>query len=425
MSKVRTSVELKSPDAKVRELKRMRALATLLLALMTLIFVLTTVTRLDWPWLPYVRAFAEAGMVGACADWFAVVALFRRPFGLPIPHTGIVPNNKDRIGAALGQFITNNFLTLHIIGRKIARVDMLGYAARWMTGAENSKQLARYASRFLPQVLRSLSAPQVGDLLGEVARRGIEAIPVAPTASRVLSVIWAHGHAQEMLDRAIEIGGEALAHHRSFIRQRVAENSSSWMPKWIDNMIADKVMNGLLGTIGEMRNPDHPWRREVRESVDKLILDLATDPQMYAGGEVMKAELLASPVFLEQAKALWAQIESGLHADLSPRNAAIEAAFEAAIRGLGTWLDDDPALRGRVNRWARAVALRTLVPRRVEIGTYIAQVVQNWDNVTLVNKLELQVGKDLQYVRINGTVVGGLVGLLIFVVSKWMTGFHS
>jgi uncharacterized membrane-anchored protein YjiN (DUF445 family) len=136
----------------------------------------------------------------------------------------------------------------------------------------------------------------------------------------------------------------------------------------------------------------------------------------------MKAELLASPVFLEQAKALWEQIESGLHADLTARNTAIEAAFEAAIRGLGAWLKDDPALRARLNRWIRAVALRTLMPRRAEIGAYIAQVVQNWDNVTLVNKLELQVGKDLQYVRINGTVVGGLVGLLIFVVSKWMTG---
>jgi uncharacterized membrane-anchored protein YjiN (DUF445 family) len=422
MSEVRASVELKSSEAKLRELKRMRAIATLLLAFMTLVFVITTMTRVNWPWVPYVRAFAEAGMVGACADWFAVVALFRRPFGLPIPHTGIVPNNKDRIGAALGQFITNNFLTLNVIGRKIVRVDALGYVAHWMTDPRNSQQLAHYANRFLPQVLRSLSAPQVGEVLGEVARRGIESIPAAPLASRVLSIIWAQGQAQAMLDRVVEIGGETLAHHKDFIRQRVSENSSSWIPKWIDNMIADKVMNGLLGTIGEMRNPDHPWRREVRESVDKLIVDLATDPDMYAGGEVLKAELLASPVFLEQAKALWTQIESGLHADLSARNVAVEAAFEAAIRGLGTWLDDDLALRARLNRWVRAIVLRTLMPRRVEIGTYIAQVVQNWDNVTLVNKLELQVGKDLQYVRINGTVVGGLVGLLIFVVSKWMTG---
>jgi len=422
MSEVRASVELKSSDAKLRELKRMRAIATLLLAFMTLVFVVTTMTRVNWTSMAYVRAFAEAGMVGACADWFAVVALFRRPFGLPIPHTGIVPNNKDRIGAALGQFITNNFLALNVIGRKIVRVDALGYVARWMTDPRNSQQLAHYASRFLPQILRSLSAPQVGEVLGEVARRGIESIPAAPLASRVLSIIWAQGEAQAMLDRVVEIGGETLAHHKDFIRQRVAENSSSWIPKWIDNMIADKVMNGLLGTIGEMRNPDHPWRREVRESVDKLIVDLATDPDMYAGGEVLKAELLASPVFLEQARALWTQIESGLHADLSARNVAIEAGFEAAIRGLGTWLDDDLALRARLNRWVRAIVLRTLMPRRVEIGTYIAQVVQNWDNVTLVNKLELQVGKDLQYVRINGTVVGGLVGLLIFVVSKWMTG---
>src|SRR5215467_4999502 len=150
MSKVRASVELKSPDAKVRELKRMRALATLLLALMTLVFVLTTVTRLDWPWLPYVRAFAEAGMVGACADWFAVVALFRRPFGLPIPHTGIVPNNKDRIGAALGRFVSNNFLNPKDAHAQLARVDILGWTMRWINDPANSRQLTQYVSVLVP-----------------------------------------------------------------------------------------------------------------------------------------------------------------------------------------------------------------------------------------------------------------------------------
>lgn len=400
----------------------MRAIATSLLAIMTLVFVVTTVTRLKWPWLPYLRAFAEAGMVGACADWFAVVALFRHPLGLPIPHTAIVPNNKDRIGAALGQFITNNFLTLNVIGKKLERVDILGYVVDWMLDPTNSKQIAHYGGVFLPQILRSLSAPQVSEFLGEVARRGIESIPAAPLASRVLSVVWAQGEAQAVLDRAIEMGGEALAHHKDFIRQRVAENSFSWLPKWVDKIIADKVMSGVLGTIDEMRDPGHPWRREVRESVDKLIVDLATDPHMYARGEAMKAELLANPVFLEQAKALWTQIETGLHIDLSVYTATIEAAFEAALRGLGTWLSEDPVLRTRLNRWIRVVALRALMPRRVEIGAYIAHVVQNWDNVTLVNKLELQVGKDLQYIRINGTLVGGLVGLVIFSVSKLIAG---
>lgn len=399
----------------------MRAIATLLLVVMTLIFVVTTATRLNWPWLPYLRAFAEAGMVGACADWFAVVALFRRPFGLPIPHTGIVPNNKDRIGAALGQFITKNFLTLNVIGKKLARIDTLGYVARWLIDPVNSKQIAHYGVLFLPQIVRSLTAPEISGFLGDVARWGIEATPAAPLASRILSVVWAQGQAQAVLDRAVELGGEALARNKLFIQQRIAEKSYSWMPKWVDKIIADKVMNGLLGTIAEMRDSDHPWRRELQDRVDKLIADLATDPQMYAAGEAMKAELLANPVFLEQAKTLWAQIETGLHIDFSVHEAAIEAAFEAALRGLGTWLHDNQALRARLNRWIRVVALRALMPRRIEIGAYIAHVVQNWDNVTLVNKLELQVGKDLQYIRINGTVVGGLVGLLIFVVSKWIT----
>src|SRR5215813_3499943 len=144
MSEVRASVELKSSDAKLRELKRMRAIATLLLAFMTLVFVVTTMTRVNWTWVPYVRAFAEAGMVGACADWFAVVALFRRPLGLPIPHTGIIPNNKERIGAALGRFMTNNFLAGPALRERLDRIDAIGALAGWMSDPDNARRLARY-----------------------------------------------------------------------------------------------------------------------------------------------------------------------------------------------------------------------------------------------------------------------------------------
>ena len=163
--------EIKSAEAKLADLKRMRVIAVSLLGVMTCIFVATSVAKVDWAWLPYLRAFAEAGMVGACADWFAVVALFRHPFGIPIPHTGIVPNNKDRIGAALGRFITNNFLSPRVAHEQLLRVDMIGWVARWVNDPDNARQLAQYVGTLLPRILKSLARPELGEFLGDVAAK--------------------------------------------------------------------------------------------------------------------------------------------------------------------------------------------------------------------------------------------------------------
>ena len=422
MHKVPGSVELKtaSAEAKLADLKRMRAIALLLLALMTVIFVATTAARVDWPWLPYVRAFAEAGMVGACADWFAVVALFRHPFGIPIPHTGIVPNNKDRIGVALGRFITNNFLSPGVAHAQFARVDVVGSLTRWINDPVNSKQLVQFVGRALPQVLKSLRRPELRVFLGNVARRGLEMVPAAPVVSKVLAVLWAGGAAEAALEQALEFGERSLTRHKSTINRIVSEHSSRWVPRWVDNVIAERVTAGLLSTMREMRDPAHPWRIELQQGVEKLIADLATDADLYALGEKMKAELLANPLFVEQANSLWREIESGLTSDLRTHAETITAAFEVGLHSLGSWLQENPDRRKRFNRWIRLNMLRALLRYRAEIGAYVTQVVQNWDSATLVHRLELQVGKDLQFIRINGTLVGGLVGVLIFMATKWI-----
>jgi uncharacterized membrane-anchored protein YjiN (DUF445 family) len=407
-------------DPRVAGLRRMRTIATLLLVAMTLVFIATTIATIDWAWIPYVRAFAEAGMVGACADWFAVVALFRKPFGLPIPHTGIVPNNKDRIGGALGRFITNNFLTAGVMGEKLERVDVVGALAAWLSEPANAKRLAQYVALLLPRVIESLPGPQIGSVLGSLAQRGVEAIPAAPLASRLLAIVWAQGEAQMLIAGAIEHGESALTANKDYIGRKISEQSSRWIPRWVDRMIADKVMNGLLSTMGEMRNPAHPWRVELQKAVEKLIHDLATDPQMYARGEAFKAELLANPVFIAQARTLWAEVESGLRTGVPAHADAIATASELALRRVGRWLEEDGERKAQLNRRIRIAAQRLLIAYRVEIGAYIERVVRDWDSTTLVEKLELQVGKDLQYIRINGTLVGGLVGLLIFVASKWI-----
>lgn len=315
-------------DPRRADLRRMRTIATLLLLLMTLIFVATTSATVDWPWIPYVRAFAEAGMVGACADWFAVVALFRHPMGLPIPHTAIVPNNKERIGGALGRFITNNFLTARVISRKLVHVDVVGWAAARISDPANSRRLADAISLYLPRIIRSVPAPEVGEFLGKLARQGIETIPAAPLASKLLEILWAQGEAQAMLDRGLVLAESSVTANRDYIRQKVSEQSSRWIPKWIDQMIADKVMSGLLATLSEMRDSEHPWRIELRSAVHKLVADLASDQQMYAQGEAFKAELLTNPLFIEQARTLWTEVERGLHTGL-PEHADVIARIRA------------------------------------------------------------------------------------------------
>jgi uncharacterized membrane-anchored protein YjiN (DUF445 family) len=410
-------------DPRIAGLRRMRLVATLLLVLMTMVFVATSVTKVDWLWIPYLRAFSEAAMVGACADWFAIVALFRRPFGLPIPHTGIVPNNKDRIGAALGRFITNNFLTAAAMHERLARVDALGSLGRWISEPANAKRLGDYFAALVPRLASSLPAQQIGESVGKLTRQALETIPAAPLASKMLSIIWAQGEAQELLAHAIEYSGTWLGDNKAYLTDKISQQSSRWIPKWIDKMIAEKVLNGMLGTLGEMRNPGHPWRVDLRKTVEKLISDLASDPQMHARAESIKAELLASPLVIEQAKTLWAEIERGLNSGIPAHSASIAQTCEHALTGMGAWLLEDEARRTRLNRRTLAVTQQFLLLYRFEIGAYIERVVHDWDTATLVDRLELQVGKDLQYIRINGTLVGGLVGLLIFIASKWIAMF--
>ena len=406
-----------------RGLRRMRTAATLLLVLMTAIFIATSVAKVDWVWLPYLRAFAEAGMVGACADWFAVVALFRRPLGLPIPHTGIIPNNKDRIGGALSRFMTNNFLTAATLNERLNRVDVVGTVAHWLDDPTNAKQFGTYLALLLPRILQELPGPQLAETMGKLTRQALAEVPAARAASKVLQIVWAQGESQALIARAIEFCESYLTDNKDYFSAKIAERSSSWIPKWIDKMIADKVMNGVLSSLTAMRDPQHPWRDELRQGVEKLIAQLQSDPDMQAQGEAFKTQLLSDPLFIEQTRVLWSEVESGLQWGIAAHTDAIARTFEQTLRGIGRWLLDDPDRQAQLNRRIRAVARHLLLAYRFAIGGYIERVVRNWDSTTLVERLELQVGKDLQFIRINGTLVGGLVGLLIFIVSKWIAAF--
>jgi uncharacterized membrane-anchored protein YjiN (DUF445 family) len=398
----------------------MRFLATALLALMSAIFAATYFARAEWRWLAYLRAFSEAGMIGACADWFAVVALFRHPFGVPIPHTAIVPRNKQRIGGAIGRFIANDFLSPKVLTAKIREIDAVGWVARWLSNPANAGHLARRAAQSLPEILQALPREELNAFLARAARHGIEAVPAAPLASRILSLLWAQGETQALVERAIVMAAAALADRRDLIKATVAQKSSRFIPKWVDAIVANKIVSGLAQLLEEMRDPAHPWRTELAAAVEKLIEDLAVEPEMYARGEELKAGILRNPVVLQQVNKLWTEIEARLDTTSAERIDQISAGLEQALITLGQRMADDARIHAAFNTWIRIAALRLVAPRRAEIGAFITQVVERWDTDTLVNRIELQVGRDLQYIRINGTLVGGLVGLIIFAVTQWL-----
>jgi len=409
-------------DAKKQRFKHMRRLATLLLIAMTGVYIASSIEARNYPWLVYIKAFAEAAMIGACADWFAVVALFRQPFGLPIPHTGIVPRNKERIGEALGQFIAGNFLSAPVLTKRLEQFDPVGRGLRWVSNQSNKRTIARYIRRMVPLAVASVPHEKLDSLLPQMARSGIQALPAAPLASKILSVLWAQGQTQTLIDRAIDVAEAALIRNKSVIGQKVSQNSSRLVPRWVDAKLADRVMEGLLSTFSDMRAPNHPWRVELREAVEQLIFDLANDPAFHARGEAIKTELLSNQLFLEQIDRLCRDLQSKIRADATTQSDMISKSLINTISSMTTWIAEDPAIQERIETWVRNFAVRTVVTRRVAIGAFIAHVVTRWDNSTIVDKLERHIGADLQYIRINGTLVGGIVGLVLFSFSRWIAG---
>jgi uncharacterized membrane-anchored protein YjiN (DUF445 family) len=400
------------------ELKRMRLLAAGLLVLMTGVFAVTTALAAWWPFLVYPRAFAEAAMVGACADWFAVVALFRHPFGIPIPHTAIVPRHKKRIGDALGRFISVNFLAPDEVAAKLEKIDASGWISSWLNDTDNTRLAARRLHALLPPLLDFVHQEQIRTFSRGVIRNGIDSIAAAPLAARVLSVLVAHGHHDTIFDQAIEMARTFLREHRESIRQRVAKRSVSWLPNWVDGKLADAFVAGLLDTLAAARASDDPLRLQYRAAVNRLVIRLANDPEMFDQGERLKADVLDNSVVDGYLDWLSSEIEEKIKAESVAPDGIVSSGLEHALLTLGNWLDTDNHIRAMINLWARQLVLSTVVPNRAEIGMFVAEVVARWDTKTLVDKLERQVGKDLQYIRINGTLVGGLVGLTIFMVTR-------
>ena len=404
-------------DPRIAELRRMRGLATALLVLMAVIFVAASYLVGRWPWLGYVQAFVEAAMVGACADWFAVVALFRHPLGIPIPHTAIVPRNKLRIGDAIGRFIDRNFLAPSVVTQRLAAIDAVGWWTRYLARPENAALVAYRTAGALAPIVELLEREPIHALLCRATEHGLREIPASLLAGRILEVLKESGQLVVLIDRAIAFAETTLARNEELVRAKVAQHSVWWIPKWVDERMTDRVMTGARKSLSELKAEDHPWRGQLLGVVDDLIRRLASDPELIAQGERLKEEILENPAVAAWIDALWRDLE-GLLKDNAVGSAVLEAQIERALASFARSLGEDDALRRTLNGWLQRAIELTVVSHRTEIGDYIASVVKRWDDRTLVRRMELTFGKDLQYVRINGTLVGGLVGLLIYVATR-------
>jgi uncharacterized membrane-anchored protein YjiN (DUF445 family) len=403
-----------------RQLRRTRRLATSLLVAMAVLFVVTWILQPRYPVLSFVSAFAEAAMVGALADWFAVTALFRSPLGLPIPHTAIIPRNKDRIGDSLSDFLEHNFITQEVIREEMRSIDFAGAAAGWLAHPENSRSLSRQMVRSIPALLRVVEDEDVRQFMQNRLSAALEDTKVAPAIAEILSVLVASGHHQALFDHLIVLAADALEHNKPYIRWKIHENSPRWLPKAIDEKLYLRILNALQSTLDEMRDDDSEWRMRFQIATDKFIEQLRTSPEYEQKLDAVLGDILGHPLVRDYILTVWNDIKMRLVADATSPDSQMASKLERALFSLSEELLRDEKVQRKLNQWIRIFATETVVSRREAIADLVARVIRKWDAETMSRKLELHVGRDLQYIRINGTIVGGLVGLVLHAVSRML-----
>ena len=393
----------------------MRIVATgMLVAMAALFLAASRLVDLHPAW-GFVRAFAEAAMVGGLADWFAVTALFRHPLGIPIPHTAIIPKNKDRIGETLAQFLRDNFLTPSVVARRMRSVDVAGTIGRFLASPPGEGRLRQGGSRLIANILEALDQERLGGMVkGAIANR-MRALEASPLLGQTLEAAITEERHIPLLDGIVTWTGRTLDANEDLIRDMVHKRAG-WVMRLagLDEKLAEAIIDGLRRlTIDMAVDPHHPLRAKAEDGLAKLAWDLQHDPEMRARVEALKAEIIANPAVAHWIEGLWEKARAGLLNAARNPDAALAGRFGEAIRQLGATLQENPQLKSTVNQFARRAVVGAVASYGSGIVTLVSDTIRSWDAQTVTGRLEGAVGRDLQYIRINGTLVGGLVGLLI------------
>jgi len=395
--------------------RRMRIVATGLLVAMAALFLVA-----DWldtlhPTWGFVKSFAEAAMVGGLADWFAVTALFRHPLGIPIPHTAIIPRNKDRIGETLAQFLRDNFMTPSVVARRMRRIDVAGAIGRVLIAPPDEGRLREGGARLAADVLEALDQERLGGMIkGAIAGR-LTTIEVSPLLGETLAAAIAEDRHIPILDSLVTWAGRTLDANEDLIREMVHQRAG-WILRLagLDEKLADAIIDGLRRLSIDMAvDVDHPLRKKAEEGLAKLARDLVDDLALRARVEQVKNEIIANKAVTAWIDGLWERSRAGLLNAVRSPERAWAGKFGEAMQQLGATLQEDARLNAAVNQFARRAAVGLSARYGSGIVTLVSETVRGWDARTVTGRLEGAVGRDLQYIRINGTLVGGLVGLAI------------
>lgn len=398
---------------------RTRRLATALLIVMLAVLILANVFLSAHPSVGYVRAFAEAAVVGALADWFAITALFRQPLGLPIPHTAIIPRNKNRIGESLGRFVESNFASPEVVAAKLARVDLSGKLATWLSQQGRTDLFADYVTRLIPELLDSVDERHVQRFVSAGMLEKAARVDLGPLLGEAVVMLTAEKRHQRLLDKLLREADEYVTANESRIRQRVRENTAwFWQRLSMDEKVGESVVAALREVVAEIaRDPEHPLRLRLDAAIGKLASDLATSPQYREQIAAHARKLLEHPALRDYADGVWRDIRNGMREDIDSEESAIRAWVRSVMESGTNTIIQDPGLRERLNNWMRDVLVEAVQSHQRDVGRLIADTVGEWDTETVTRRIERQVGEDLQYIRINGTLIGGLIGLTIYTLA--------
>jgi uncharacterized membrane-anchored protein YjiN (DUF445 family) len=403
--------------------RRMRIVATGLLVLMAGVFFVARALEATYPAFGFVRAFAEAAMVGGLADWFAVTALFRHPLGLPIPHTAIIPRNKDRIGDTLATFLKDNFLIPGVVARRMRRVDVASAVGRFLAAPPAQEgRIRETGTRLVADVMEALDPERLGGMIKDVIDRRVRALDMAPMLGQALQAAIAKDRHIPILEGLVRWSAKTLDANEHLIRQMIHDRAGSIL-RWtgLDETLADKIIDGLLRLLDDMAvDAGHPVRMRAEDGLARLAEDLQFDPVMQRRVAEIRDELLDNEAMRRWLDGLWEQGRAALlRAARDPRS-AMGGKFGDALRQLGETLQQDARLRTTINRFARRTAVGFSANYGASVVRLVSDTVRSWDTRTITQRLEDAVGRDLQYIRVNGTLVGGLVGLAIHVFEVWV-----
>ncbi len=416
----RTPMALLSPadQVRLRALRQMKAVALGALIFMAVVFVVAFWLQERQPWLGYVRAAAEGGMVGALADWFAVTALFRRPLGLPIPHTAIIPNRKDEIGRTLGEFVETNFLEAGVVRTKLASTAIAQRAGEWLREPAHAQRVGTEGAAIATAVLNALSDDDVRDLITDLAREHLVTPEWGPPAGAWLEKIVEAGAHHGAVDLAVDSVGRWLDANATSFAGLISRRLPGWVPKLAHRFVDDTAYNEAVKFVRAMQaDPQHPARLAVDGYLVRLADSLQNDPATRAKLENAKATLFDSPRVGALAAEAWNTAKAGLLTALADPESGLRVRAAQALQEIGERLTTDAALQRRVDTWVSDAAVFVVDRYRHDIASIITDTVERWDPVETTEKIELMVGRDLQYIRLNGTFVGALAGLAIFTVA--------